>query len=126
MTHQLDHDEVTALLEAEAFAPARGRRYLLSGSLLLLIGALGFLLATALQSERQPQDALMGWQQERLQPLDNPELWRCLRRWGAPRALPEPRQLLINQQADNWTLVWLSGQTSHNFTLPGQVRDLCP
>ena len=126
MTHRLDHEEVAALLEAEAFAPSRGRRLLLGGALVFLVASLGYLLTTALQSEHQPQDPLMGWQQGRLQPLNNPSLLRCLRRWGAQRSLPTPRQLLISQQSDNWTLVWLSDQASDNFTLQGRVQEFCP
>ncbi|MGL4207690.1 MAG: hypothetical protein ACRCRW_16445 [Aeromonadaceae bacterium] len=126
MTHILDHDEVAALLEVEAFSPSPGRRLLQGGALALFIAALGYLLTTVLESEQQPQAPLMSWQQGRLQPLDNPPLSRCLLRWGSARALPGPHHLLISQQADNWTLVWLSDEGSDNFTLPGKVRELCP
>ena len=126
MTHRLDHDEVTALLEAEAFAPSRGRKLLVGAALVLLIATLGYLLTTFLQSTRPPQDPLLSWQQGQWQPLHNPALLHCLQQWGTQHALPPPSQLIISQQAGNWSLVWLSEQGSDNFTLQGSVRELCP
>ncbi len=129
MNVHLDRDEITALLQAEAFAPSRWRKFCFWLGLLLLLLVAGHLLLTligpAAPQSTAPHPQLIEWQQGHKLTIENPELLSCLQRWGKHQKLPPPQQLIIGIQQDRWTLIWLSTTDSINFSMAGHPQELC-
>ena len=129
MNVHLDRDEITALLQAEAFAPPRWRKLCFwLGLLLLLLVAYHLLLTLKSQSaslSKEPAPQLIEWQQGQQITIKDPELLACLQQWGAQQNLPPAQQLVIGIQRDRWTLIWLSADDSINFSIEGQPQELC-
>ncbi len=129
MNVHLDRDEITALLQAEAFAPPRWRKLCFwLGFLLLLLASSHLLLTLKSQTadrSTEPQPQLIEWQQGQSLPLADPELLACLQHWGAQQNLPPAQQLIIGIQRDRWTLIWLSADDSINFSIERQPQELC-
>lgn len=129
MNVHLDRDEITALLQAEAFAPSRWRRLCFwLGFLLLLLVACHLLLTLKSHSApqlREPHPQLIEWQQGQPITIKDPELLACLQQWGTQQNLPPAQQLLIGIQRDRWTLIWLGAGDSVNFSMAGHPQELC-
>lgn len=129
MNVHLDHDEITALLQTEAFASPRWRIVCFwSGLLLLLLIGLHLLFTWYHQSAASSAQAslsLMEWRQGHPYPLHDPELQSCLLRWGEQQQLPPPHQLLLSRQPARWSLVWIGAADSFNFSIDGQPQELC-
>ena len=129
MNVHLDRDEITALLQAEAFAPPRWRKLCFwLGLLLFLLVTCHLLLSLKSQVSHQstePQPQLIEWQQGQSRPLADPELLACLQQWGEQQNLPPAHQLIIGIQRDRWTLIWLSATDSVNFSIAGHPQELC-
>ncbi len=129
MNVHLDRDEITALLQAEAFAPPRWRKLCFWLGLLLLLLVTYHLLLTiksqASPQSREPHPQLIEWRQGQSLLLADPELLTCLKQWGAQQNLPPAQQLIIGIQRDRWTLIWLSADDSINFSIEGQPQELC-
>ena len=129
MNVHLDRDEITALLQTEAFAPPLWRKLCFWLGVLLLLLVTYHLLLTikhrAPDRSTEPQPQLIEWQQGQSIPLADPELQACLQHWGAQQNLPPAQQLIIGIQRDRWTLIWLSATGSVNFSVAGQPQELC-
>lgn len=129
MNVHLDRDEITALLQAEAFAPSRWRKFCFGLGLLLLLLVISHLVLTLHnQSPPQPMSPhpqLIEWQQGQMLTIEEPRLLACLQDWGAQQKLPPAQQLIIGIQRDRWSLIWLSATGSVNFSIAGQLQELC-
>lgn len=129
MNVHLDSDEITALLQTEAFAPPLWRKLCFWLGLLLLLLVAGHLLL-ALKSQPSPRPSespppLIEWQQGQQITIEDPGLQVCLQQWGAQQQLPPAQQLVIGIQRDRWSLIWLSATGSVNFSIAGQPQELC-
>ena len=129
MNVHLDHDEITALLQTEAFSPPRWRIVCFwSGLLMLLLIGLHLLFTLQHQPASSPAQtslSLMEWRNGHPYPLQNPKLQACLLRWGKQQKLPPPQQLLLSRQPERWSLVWIGAADSLNFSRAGQPQGLC-
>ena len=129
MNVHLDHDEITALLQTEAFSPPRWRIVCFwSGLLLLLLFGLHLLFTLQHQPPSAPPQAplsLMEWRHGQPYPLQDPELQACLLRWGQQQKLPIPWPLSPSRQPERWSLVGIGAADSLNFSMAGQPQGLC-
>jgi hypothetical protein len=122
----LERDEVSALLEQQAFAAPKWRKYLFWSQLALLTLTSGYGLHLYLQEStfsRQP--SLIHWQQGSPNAQNDPELFRCLQAWGELRGLQPAVQLMISTTPDVWYLAWISADQCLNFSMKGNVQELC-
>lgn len=131
MRVHLEQDEVSALLEQQAFAPSNWRKGLfwLQTILLLLTCSYAvslYRLESFSGSQPDTPPTLILWQQGNSNIMMDPQLSRCLVAWGQKRHLPTARQLLISTTQDSWYLVWISAQGSVNFYIKGHIQELCP
>jgi hypothetical protein len=126
MPVHLERDELSALLEQQAFAAPRWRKYLFWTLLALLILTSSYGLHVYVQeSPFHGQPQLLNWQQDSPNPMKDPELSRCLQAWGELHNLPPAVQLIISTTPDVWYLAWISADQSFNFSMKGQVQELC-
>lgn len=126
MRVHLEQDEVSALLERQAFAPSRWRRVLFWLQITLLVLSCGYgVHLYRQQSSPDPQALLLRWQQGNKQVVDDPALTRCLLAWGQARHLPPAVQLVISATPDACYLVWISAEESFNFSIKGHIQELC-
>ncbi len=125
MRVHLEQDEVSALLEQQAFAPSKWRRVLFWLQITLLVLSSGYGVHLYRQQLSPQQAPLIRWQQGNGQVLDDPALSRCLLAWGDNRRLPPAVQLVISATPDAWYLVWISAEESFNFSIKGHIQELC-
>lgn len=125
MRVHLEQNEVSALLEQQAFAPSKWRLVLFWTQIALLILSSGYGVHLYRQQLSPHQAPLIRWQQGSSQVLDDPALSRCLLAWGQNRRLPPAAQLIVSATSDAWYLVWISAEESFNFSIKGHIQELC-
>lgn len=132
MSPFLDDDELTALLEKQAFTPSRW----LTISLLFSLAVFAISLYGCIQSIWQeksiaPNAAWLEWHNGRLQPLANNQLKQCLSKWGSKRGLPPAIRVVIKEAQSRgsnhhyWYMTWLAEADSYNFSIDGSLEELC-
>lgn len=133
MSPLLDDDELTALLEKEAFSPPLWQKALFFLALLLFTASL-CRCSMLIWQEAAPL-TVEQWgelKEDGLHPLQEPAIQRCLLRWGKEKALPPPERVLVRQAAsfppannNYWYVVWLASEDSFDFSISGHLREYC-
>lgn len=132
MSPLLDDDELTALLEKQAFAPSRWLAVSLLFSLAIFAISLYWCIQSIWQEKNTaPNAEWLEWHKGRLQPLANNQLKQCLSEWGSKRGLPPAIRVVIreSQSKDSnhhyWYMTWLGNTNSYNFSIDGPLEELC-
>lgn len=132
MSPLLDDDELTALLEKQAFSPSRWLAVSLLFSLAIFAISLYWCIQSIWQEKNTaPNAAWLEWHKGRLQPLANNQLKQCVSKWGSKRGLPPAIRVVIreSQIKDSnhhyWYMTWLGDTNSYNFSIDGPLEELC-
>ena len=132
MSPLLDDDELTALLEKQAFAPSRWLAISLLFSLAIFAIALYWCIQSIWQEKNAaPNEVWLEWHSGHLQPLANKQLAQCLSEWGSRRGLPPANRVVMresqNKASDHhyWYMIWLGEKNSFNFSMDGRLQELC-
>lgn len=131
MNVHLEQDEVSALLEQQAFAPSKWRKGLFWLQMVLLLLACSYAVSLYRLESLSPLHpdkpaSLLLWQQGSSRSLEDQKLSRCLVAWGQKRRLPAAQQIIISITPDSWYLAWVSTEGSINFYIKGHIQELCP
>ena len=132
MSPLLDDDELTALLEKQAFSPSRWLAVSLLFSLAIFAISLYWCIQSVWQEKNTaPNAAWLEWHKGRLQPLANNQLKQCVSKWGSKRGLPPAIRVVIRESQNKdsnhhyWYMTWLGDTNSYNFSIDGPLEELC-
>ncbi len=132
MSPLLDDDELTALLEKQAFSPSRWLAVSLLFSLAIFAISLYWCIQSIWQEKNTaPNAAWLEWHKGRLQPLANNQLKQCVSKWGSKRGLPPAIRVVIRESQNKdsnhhyWYMTWLGDTNSYNFSIDGPLEELC-
>jgi hypothetical protein len=132
MSPLLDDDELTALLEKQAFSPSRWLAVSLLFSLAIFAISLYWCIQSIWQEKNTaPNAAWLEWHKGRLQPLANNQLKQCVSKWGSKRGLPPAIRVVIRESQNKdsnhhyWYMTWLGDTNSYNFSIDDPLAELC-
>ena len=132
MSPLLDDDELTALLEKQAFSPSRWLAVSLLFSLAIFAISLYWCIQSIWQEKNTaPNAAWLEWHKGRLQPLANNQLKQCVSKWGSKRGLPPAIRVVIRESQNKdsnhhyWYMTWLGDTNSYNFSIDDPLEKLC-
>lgn len=133
MSPLLDDDELTALLEKQAFSAPAWHKALFFFALLLFMASL-YQSARQIWQETAPHstEKWLELKEDGLHPLQDEAIQHCLLMWGEKKGLPTPNRVLVRQAtsfppANNnyWYLIWLVSDDSFDFSISGHLREYC-
>jgi hypothetical protein len=133
MSPLLDDDELTALLEKEAFSPPSWQKALFFFALLLFIVALCHCTLQLWQEKHLlPTAKWIELKAGGLLPLQEQAVQHCLQQWGSERGLPVSERVIVRQAASfppannsYWYIVWFTPGNSFDFSISGHLREYC-
>lgn len=133
MSPLLDDDELTALLEKQAFSSPAWQKVLFVFALLLFVASIcRYIHLIWQEKDHLPAAKWLEMKESELRPLQDQAVQRCLLKWGEKKGLPAPMQIIVRQAAsfppannNYWYVIWVTTDNSFDFSISGHLREYC-